>query len=365
MEYSRSEISPKWLSDPIYQPSAQDFLKAQEKQEKLTKPKGSLGLLESIAIHISALQKTLMPEVETAQIIIFAADHGIAQENVSAFPQVVTAEMVKNFSTGGAAISVLSRQHRLALEVVNLGLVSELDVMDRVANHVISKGTCNFKVQAAMTREQLIQSFNVAKSKIENAFSDQCQLLIFGEMGIANTTSASALVCALESMDPEILTGSGTGIDSEGVAHKIQVIKDSLAYHQKHRPQSFSSPLSILQTFGGYEIAALTASYIHSAQKGIISIVDGFICSVAALFAVRIKPECKAWLIFSHQSAEQGHKIVLELIAAEPLLQFNLRLGEASGAALVYPLIHSACLLQNEMDSFSSASVSTVLDESI
>lgn len=348
----------KWLSDPIDIMDETDFLQAQEKQNQLTKPQGSLGLLESIAINISALQKTQHPNVNHAQIIIYAADHGIAQENVSAFPQAVTAEMVKNFSAGGAAISVLSKQHGLSLQVINLGLVTKIPAMVLVEDHVISSGTKSFLQQQAMSKKQLIQAFNEAKNKVDQVKKNDCQLLIVGEMGIANTTSASALVCALESIEPEELTGSGTGIDSIGLEHKIRIIKKSLKHHNAY----LSSPFEILQTFGGFEIAALTASYIRSAQVGIISLVDGFICTVAALFAIRINPLCKPWLIFTHQSAEQGHKKVLEIINATPLLQFNMRLGEGSGAALAYPLIRSACLLQNEMASFSSASVSEKIE---
>ncbi|MCW8929977.1 MAG: nicotinate-nucleotide--dimethylbenzimidazole phosphoribosyltransferase [Gammaproteobacteria bacterium] len=352
----------QWSIDPIKKIDESDRLQAQEKQDQLTKPQGSLGLLESIAITLSALQKTTTPNVNEAQIIIYAADHGIAQEGVSAFPQAVTAEMVKNFSAGGAAISVLSAQHKLPLQVINLGLVTELPEMKSVEHKIISKGTNSFLQQSAMTETQLTQVFDEAKHQVEQAKDNDCQLLIMGEMGIANTSTASALVCALESIEPEILTGTGTGLDSDGLEHKIQVIKKAIAFHKENNKTHFSSPMKILQTLGGYEIAALTASYIRAAQLGIVSIVDGFICSVAALFALRINPDCRPWLIFSHQSAEKGHKKVLELIDAKPLLEFNMRLGEGSGAALVYPLIRSACLLQNEMASFASASVSEKLD---
>ncbi len=346
-----------WLSEPVGQLDKGFLLQAQEKQNQLTKPQGALGVLEEIAVIISGLQKTKQPNIDQAEIIIYAADHGIAQENVSAFPQVVTAEMVKNFSAGGAAISVLSKQHDLSLQVINLGLVIELPRMKRVEHQVIAAGTKSFLHEQAMDERQIIKAFNTAKKYVDQAHDSHCQLLIFGEMGIANTSSASALVCALSSIEPEIITGLGTGIDKDALAHKVQVIKEALTNNKQH----LSSPLEILQTFGGFEIAALTASFIRSAQKGIISLVDGFICSVAALFAIRIKPECKPWLIFSHRSAEQGHKKVLELIAVTPLLEFNLRLGEGSGAALAYPLIRSACLLQNEMASFSSADVSEKL----
>jgi len=347
----------QWLTKPINKLLDADIQQAQKHQNQLTKPQGSLGVLESIAVTIAALQKKQHPCVNQAQIFIYAADHGIAQENVSAFPQAVTAEMVKNFSAGGAAICVLSHQHGLPLQVINLGLVSELPDLMAVEKHIIAAGTKNFLQHQAMNDEQLLKAFNVAKNKVEQAKSDGCELIIAGEMGIANTTSAAALVCALEGIAPEVITGTGTGLDDNGVKHKVDIIKASLKNHDNH----LKTPLDILQSLGGFEIAALTATYIRCAQQGIVILVDGFICSVAALFAVRINPQCKSWLIFSHQSAEQGHKKVLEIMGVKPLLEFNMRLGEASGAALAYPLIRSACLLHTDMASFASADVSEKL----
>lgn len=346
-----------WLNHPIEEPSETRIKQAQQHQNQLTKPQGSLGVLESIAVMIAALQKTSAPSVNQAQIIIYAADHGIAQENVSAFPQAVTAEMVKNFSSGGAAICVLSRQHGLPLQVINLGLVTELVNLMSVEEQIIARGTKNFLQHQAMSSKQLQQAFTIAANKVDQCKADGCELLLAGEMGIANTTSAAALVCALEAIDAQVITGSGTGLDEAGIKHKINIINMAL---KKHHGQ-LTTPLEILQSLGGFEIAALTASYIRSAQQGIVVLVDGFICSVAALFALRINPQCRPWLIFSHQSAEQGHQKVLQLIGAKPLLQFNMRLGEASGAALVYPLLRSACLLHNDMASFSSADVSEKL----
>lgn len=345
-----------WLSESIDKINEHDLQNAWQKQNQLTKPQGSLGLLEDIAVTISALQKTATPDIGQAQIIIYAADHGIAQENVSAFPQAVTAEMIKNFSAGGAAISVLSRQHKLPLNVINMGVVSELPVMNGVEHKPVASGTQSFLKQQAMDKEQLSRVFEVVKNKIDQLTQHNCRLLIPGEMGIANTTSATAMACALQGIEPEELTGKGTGLDESGLGHKIQIIKQALDFHK----ETSGSPLEILQTFGGFEIAALTATYIRCAQQGIICLVDGFICSVAALFAIRINQDCQPWLIFSHQSAEQGHKKILEVIQVKPLLQFNMRLGEGSGAALVYPLIQSACLLHNEMASFASASISEV-----
>ena len=344
-----------WLQRTISPPDRDYLQRAEQRQMQLTKPPGSLGRLESLAVRISGLQNSLMPDVSQTRIMIFAADHGIAQEGVSAFPQSVTAQMVRNFSAGGAAISVLARQHNLPLQIVNLGLITELEPLPNVINYPLGPGSENFLYQDAMSQSQFEQVFDFVRQKTEQFKQEGVKLLIAGEMGIANTTTATALVCALENLQPEQIAGRGTGLGDAGLKHKISVINQALDWH-KHQ---LGSAEEILRVLGGFEIAALCAAYLACAQQGIISLVDGFICTVAALFAIRINPACQEWLIFSHLSGEAGHKKVLQLLDAQPLLDLNLRLGEASGAALVWPLIQSACLLHNQMATFESASVST------
>ncbi len=350
-----------WFNLPISAPDDDYQQQAQIVQSQLTKPQGSLGGLETIAIQISALQKTTQPDVSQAQIVIFAADHGIAQEGVSAFPQSVTAEMVRNFSSGGAAISVLARQHQLPLQIINLGLVSELETLENVLNYPVGKGTRNFLNHEAVSVSQFDHISEFIKNRVDQLKNTGVQLIMAGEMGIANTTSATALICALQSLAPEKITGTGTGLDKTALAHKVSIISQALDRHKADLTQN----VEILRTLGGFEIIALCAMYLRCAQQGIVSVVDGFICTVAALFAIDINAQCRAWLIFSHQSAESGHKIIMELNGIKPLLNFNLRLGEASGATLVYPLINSACLLQSQMASFDSASVSKKVSKNI
>ena len=344
-----------WLQQTISPPDRDYLQRAEQRQMQLTKPPGSLGRLESLAVRISGLQKSLMPDVSQTRIMIFAADHGIAHEGVSAFPQSVTAQMVRNFSVGGAAVSVLARQHNLPLQIVNLGLITELEPLPNVINYPLGPGSENFLYQDAMSQSQFAQVFDFVRQKTEQFKQEGVTLLIAGEMGIANTTTATALVCALENLQPEQIAGRGTGLDDAGLKHKISVINQALDWH-KHQ---LGSAEEILRVLGGFEIAALCAAYLACAQQEIISLVDGFICTVAALFAIRINPACQEWLIFSHLSGEAGHKKVLQLLDAQPLLDLNLRLGEASGAALAWPLIQSACLLHNQMATFESASVST------
>jgi nicotinate-nucleotide--dimethylbenzimidazole phosphoribosyltransferase len=344
----------EWINERIDTPEKVDLERAQNYQNQLTKPQGSLGEMESIAIRIAALQKCLKPSVNRAQIIVFAADHGIAEEGVSAFPQAVTAEMIRNFSTGGAAISVLAKQHNLPFHVVNLGLISRLEKLEHVADYSISSGSRNFIQTEAMTMDELAQAFAVGKIKVDQATQDQCELLILGEMGIANTTSATALMSAVSQIDPGEITGSGAGLDNAGIRHKTEIIRQALRLHQ----HQLDTPLNIMQALGGYEIAAMTAAYLRCAQQGIVALVDGYICTIAALFAVQLRAETSEWLVFAHQSAEKGHKRVLDFLGVRPILQLGMCLGEGSGAAIAYALLKSACLLQSEMASFAQAGVS-------
>jgi len=342
-----------WLENKIEHISTKLMLQAQQKQNSLTKPPGSLGRLEEIAIVLSAMQKIDTPEINDIQITVFVADHGIAQENVSAFPQVVTLEMVKNFAQGGAAISVLAKQIGAHLEVVNVGTVSEHDTLAGVVIERIAAGTKNFSKDSAMSLNQLHSALNAGKSAVERALQKTPQLFIGGDMGIANTTSATAVACALLNERAENIVGPGSGLDEAGMSHKAQVINSSLKLHS----EKMCSPLDVLQCVGGFEIAALTGAYLFCAQNSCPVVVDGFISSVAALVAIKINPQVKAWMFFSHASAEPGHKIIMRALQAEPLLDMKMRLGEASGAAVVVPLMRLACELHNNMATFEQAGV--------
>ena len=331
------------------------------RQGQLTKPPGSLGQLESVAVQLAAMQGAEQPQLERVQICIFAADHGIAEEGVSAFPQAVTGEMVKNFACGGAAISVLAKTLDAHLEVVNLGTVNDPGEWPAVVRAVVAPSTANFAIEPAMTRSQLAAAVQAGRDSVLRAAS--AQLFIGGEMGIANTTTASAIACALLQESPQLLAGPGTGLDSHGVAHKAEVIGRALALHGLFPLPSEDSidgdgALEILRCVGGFEIAALTGAYVSAAQQGIPVLVDGFITTVAALLAVRINPGVRDWLLFGHTSAEPGHQRVLEALDAQPLLQLGMRLGEGSGAAVAVPLLRLACALHNGMATFAEAAVS-------
>lgn len=342
-----------WLETPLAQANAEMGRIAQQRQEQLTKPPGALGRLEEIAIRLAALQNTQRPSADHAHIAIFAADHGVAVEGVSAFPQSVTVEMIRNFARGGGAINVLARALGASLEIINLGTAHEMPALANVRDCRLGPGTANFVDEPAMTWEQLGQALTAGCEAIGRAQKDGRQLFIGGEMGIGNSTSATALACLLLHEDPALLTGRGTGLDAAGVMHKMAIIKRALALHRAQ----INSPLDALRRTGGFEIAALTGAYIHGAQLGLPLLIDGFISSAAALAAEHIVPGCTQWFIFSHRSAESGHAAILKALNADPLIDLNMRLGEGSGAAVTLNLLRMACALHNEMATFSEAQV--------
>ncbi len=321
-------------------------------QLTLTKPPGALGALEDVAIKLAGLQGVVKPELEKIYISIFAGDHGIAKQGVSAFPQAVTTEMVKNFATGGAAISVLARRLQAQFEVVNLGTIFEVQAHPQIIDARISEGTEDFSQTSAMNKEQLQQALLQGQLAAQRASESQCQLFIGGEMGIGNTSSASALAAARLNLPAQELVGLGTGISQEQLPLKIKLIDQALKLH------SSMAPLEQLQNLGGFEIAGLVGAYIRCAQLNVPVLVDGFISSVAALMAVAINESIAPWLLFSHESAEPGHQKVLAALNAQPLLNIGMRLGEGSGAALVVSLLQSAVALHNEMATFAQAGVS-------
>lgn len=342
-----------WLQQTTKKLSEGARSAAEVRQQQLTKPPGALGQLESVAIRLAAMQGCEKPQIRQVFISVFAGDHGVAEENVSAFPQLVTAEMVKNFARGGAAISVLAKQLGATLEVINLGTAFETGELPGVLQCNLGKGTANFAKTAAMTESQLAAAMQVGGDSAERAAKEGAALYIGGEMGIANTTAAAALACALLRHTPQQLAGPGTGLDQAGVLHKAEVVARALQLHVAH----LNEPLEILRRLGGFEIAALTGAFIGCAQRGIPVLVDGYITTAAALLAVRIQPGVTDWLLFAHRSAEPGHILMLDALKAEPLLQLGMRLGEGSGAAVAVPLIRLACSLHNDMATFAEAGV--------
>jgi len=344
----------QWFLAAIQQPDLDAKQQAEQRQLQLTKPTGALGDLERIAIDLAALQGTVHPQIQQPWITIFAGDHGVVAENISAYPQAVTRQMLQNFATGGAAISVIAKHHQAHLQVIDCGTVGDAYEYAGVERHCIRAGTANFAQQAAMTEQECLAALQLGKTSVERAKAQAADIFIAGEMGIGNTCSASALACLLLNEDAAQLTGVGTGITNQQLQHKINVIDQAVKLHQT---EVKNDALKILAAVGGLEIAAMTGAYIRCAQIGLPIVVDGFISSVAALCAVRIQPQSRAWMLFGHQSAEYGHQRVLQELNAQPILKMNLRLGEGSGAGAALSMIQLACVLHNQMATFAEAAV--------
>jgi len=340
-----------WWTQACREPDALIEQQALARQAQLTKPTGSLGQLETLAVQLAALQGRETPSADRIAITVFAADHGVATRGVSAFPQAVTQQMIANFAGGGAAISVLARALDARLEVVDVGSCNAAAVPAGVVDARIAAGTADLSRGPAMTTAQLAQALDAGRAAVARA--GQVDLFIAGDMGIANTTAATALACALLGAAPRELVGPGTGLDAAGVSRKAEVIAEALALHADH----LHDPEAALARLGGFEIAAIAGSYIACAQAGTLVLVDGFITSSAALCAVRLNPAVRPWLLFAHRSAEPGHARMLTAMNAAPLIDLDLRLGEASGAAVAVPLLRLACALHNGMATFASAGI--------
>lgn len=321
--------------------------------DTLTKPPGSLGELEAVAIQLSAITGMAKPSVMPPHIAVFAADHGVASEGVSAFPQEVTAQMVANFTQGGAAINVFARQIGANVEIVDVGVVSAL-ALPNITQANIRAGTANMVVEDAMHVDEALAAIEQGVAAVERAKQAGANCMIVGEMGIANTTASSAMLAAFTGVPVAQVVGAGTGLTTAGLAHKVAVIERALHARQANA----DDPLDILAKLGGLEIAAMTGAYLACAAHRLPAVVDGFIATVAALAACRMCPLVRDYLIFAHRSQEPGHTTALDALDAKPLLSLNMRLGEGSGAALAFPLLQAAAAMLSEMASFADAGVS-------
>jgi len=330
----------------------------QEKIDKKTKPVGSLGKLENIALQIGRIQNTLTPILKDPNIIVFAGDHGITKEGVSPFPQEVTIQMVKNFLDGGAAINVFCRKHKINLHIVDAGVKGDLNDQPKLVSLKIGYGTSNFAESPAMNAEECEEALKKGAELSRKLPTEECNIIGFGEMGIGNTSSAAALMQRYTGLPIELCVGKGTGLDKLGVARKQEILQRALDKHEKIR-----DPISVLATFGGFEIVMMVGAMLESAVLGRILLVDGFIATSALLAASRIEPNVKEYAVFSHQSNEIGHDAMLKFLQVEPLISLGMSLGEGTGAAVVFPILQSAVAFLNEMASFESAGVSTRNDE--
>jgi len=327
---------------------------ARHKIDNKTKPLGALGRLEDLAVQMSLIQQTLAPRGDHKTLFVFAADHGVTEEGVSAYPAEVTAQMVANFLNGGAAINVLCRHHGIDMHIVDMGVAADLPAHPDLIDRKIRKGTRNFALEPAMTRREAIRALEAGMDCFLDAHAHKpIHLLGLGEMGIGNTTAASAIVCAVTGIAPERATGRGTGIDDAGMRHKIEVIRKVLDFH---RPAA-ADGLDILCKVGGFEIAGIAGAALAAASMGVAVILDGVISTAAGLIAYLIQPQIRDYLISGHRSVEAAQAAALEKMGRVPLIDLDLRLGEGTGAALAMDMVDAACRVMREMASFDEAGV--------
>ena len=339
---------------PAIESTADAWLQSRlrHKIDHKTKPLGALGLLEALALQLGLIQRSESPALHDPQMVVFAADHGIAAEGVSAFPQAVTVQMVGNMLAGGAAINVFARQHGFALQVVDAGVAAELPAHPQLQQRKIALGTKNLCEEPAMSRAQAQVALQAGMAVVQALPGN---VLALGEMGIANTSPAALLLARLTGTDIQDATGRGTGLDDAQLLHKQGVLTRALGRHPATQPRDVIGELAAL---GGFEIAMMAGAMLQAASERRVVLVDGFIAGAAALVAHALVPQVTAYMVFCHRSAETGHRLLLAQLQAKPLLELDLRLGEGTGALLAWPLLQSAANFLNEMASFESAGVS-------
>lgn len=329
---------------------------AQHKLDHKTKPLGSLGVLEELALQMSLIQNDLNPKIERKALFVFAGDHGVTEEGVSAYPSEVTAQMVQNFLNQGAAINVLCRHHEIDIHVVDMGVNGDFDDHPKLIKQKVRKGTRNFALQEAMTHDEMMLAVSAGARVFWDEHADaKIDIVGLGEMGIGNTTAASAIISAATGIPPLQSAGKGTGLDDKGVEHKAVVIAKALELHQPNPKDGFD----ILRKIGGYEIAGIVGAILAAASQNTAIVLDGVISTAAGLIAFLIQPAIRGRLIAGHRSVENAQQAAFAHIGLEPVLDLKMRLGEGTGAALAIDLAEASCKMMCEMASFEDAGVST------
>ncbi len=328
-----------------------------QKVDNLNKPKHSLGRLEELAIQIGLVQQTLSPSLKHPCHILFGADHGIERENVSVSPREITWQQMINFTKGGGGVNMFCRQHGFKFIEVDMGVDYDLSVYPSILNCKIANGTKNFLHEAAMTGEELDRAINTGCELVDRCFEEGCNIISFGEMGIANTSPSSIWLSLLGNLELETCVGAGAGLDNPGIQHKLSVLKSSVEnFKEKHQDAQVKTE-EIIRWFGGFEMVATIGAMCRAAERHMLVLVDGFIMSACMLAASKLYPEVLDYAIFGHVGDEYGHKKMLDLMGAKPLLALGLRLGEGTGALCAYPIIESAVHMINEMNNFESAKI--------
>lgn len=349
-----------WSLPQIVVPDPQLDALLQARIDRKTKPLGALGRLEKLAVRIGRIQGTSFPHLHAPTVLVFAGDHGLAAEGVSPYPQTVTAQMVHNFLAGGAAINVFARQHGLSLEVIDAGVAEDLPPHPRLRSSKVRRGTRNALYEPALTLEEVDSCLSTGARVVAELNTRGTNAVLFGEMGIANTSAAALLMSSLLGLPLASCVGRGAGHDDAGWARKCAVLE---RVQQRHgRP---NDPRTALAAFGGYEIAMMVGAMLEAASRRMIIVNDGFIVTSALLVAAKLCPAVLEYSIFGHTSAESGHARMVQALGGEPLLDLGLRLGEGTGAVLAWPLIEAAVNFLNEMATFDSAGVSERLPEGV
>lgn len=323
-----------------------------DKINNLTKPKGSLGTLEELALRIGLIQQTLTPGLQHPQNIIFAADHGIVDEGVSLSPKEITWQQISNFLHGGAGINFLCRQHGFELKIVDAGVDYDLPYEKGIINKKVRRGSRNYLYEAAMTEEEMDLCMERGAEVVRQSHGEGCNVISFGEMGIGNTSSSSMWMTCFTGISLERCVGAGSGLDDAGVQHKYEVLKRALDNYQGD-----GSATDLIRSFGGLEMVMGVGAMLQAAELGMVILVDGFIMTNCMLAASKLHPEVLEYAIFGHQGDEIGHRLVLDAMGAKPLLNLGLRLGEGTGAVCAYPIVDSAVRMMNEMDNFAHAAI--------
>lgn len=327
----------------------------QTKIDTKTKPLGALGKLEQLALQLALITNKDQIILTKPTMLVFAGDHGIAEEGVSIAPSAVTQQMVMNFLNGGAAINCFCRTHGLALDVIDAGILLPIDDA-RLTQQSLGNGTRNFSKHAAMNLADVEKGIELGAQAARKHLDAGANVIGFGEMGIGNTSCAAAILAALTGIDAAKCVGRGTGISDEALANKVRLVKQAIAMHQ----QDLTSAEQILACVGGFEVVQIVGAMLAAAERKSVILVDGFIITAAAMLAIKMNPACKDYMVFCHQSQEQGHQIMLKELGVTALLDMGFRLGEGTGAALAYPMLQAAASFYNDMASFDSAGVDNV-----
>lgn len=328
----------------------------QEKIDNLNKPKGSLGRLEELAMQVCLVQQTLEPSLAHPCHLLLGGDHGIEREGVSVSPREVTWQQMINFTRGGGGVNMFCRQHGFKLRIVDVGVDYDFSDVPGIIDRKIARGTKNFLYEPAMNEEEFDKAIQVGSDLVDDCVKEGCRILCIGEMGIGNTSPSSIWMSLFGDIPLKDCIGAGAGLNNDGIRHKYEVLSKALARHQ-----SYFSPLTShllpLRIFGGFEMIAAIGAMLRAAEQNLVILVDGFIMTACALGAIRLYPASQDYMIFTHCGDESGHKMMLNILGAKPLLHFGLRLGEGTGALCAYPLVDSAIRMMNEMNTFDKAKI--------